>query len=31
VDTHAGVHVAAALDPIGGLGGGGEFPATLAG
>jgi hypothetical protein len=31
VDTHAGVHVAAALDPIGGLLGVGEFPATLAG
>jgi transposase len=31
VDTHAGVHVAAALDPIGGLPGVGEFPATAAG
>jgi len=31
VDTHAGVHVAAALDPIGGLLGVGEFPATPAG
>jgi transposase len=31
VDTHADVHVAAALDPIGGLLGVGEFPATLAG
>src|SRR6266700_598112 len=28
VDTHAGVHVAAALDPIGGLLGVQEFPAT---
>ena len=31
MDTHAGVHVAAALDPIGGLLGVGEFPATPAG
>jgi transposase len=31
VDTHADVHVAAALDPIGGLLGAGEFPATTAG
>ena len=31
VDTHAGVHVAAALDPIGGLLGVQEFPATRAG
>src|SRR5690349_9961743 len=31
VDTHAGVHVAAALDPIGGLPGVQEFPATPAG
>jgi transposase len=31
VDTHAGVHVAAALDPIGGLLGVQEFPATAAG
>jgi len=31
VDTHADVHVAAALDPIGGLLGAGEFPATAAG
>ena len=31
VDTHAGVHVAAALDPIGGLLGVAEFPATPAG
>jgi hypothetical protein len=31
VDTHADVHVAAALDPIGGLLGVGEFPATAAG
>jgi transposase len=31
VDTHADVHVAAALDPIGGLLGVGEFPATPAG
>jgi transposase len=31
VDTHADVHVAAALDPVGGLLGAGEFPATLAG
>ena len=31
VDTHADVHVAAALDPIGGLPGVGEFPATPAG
>jgi transposase len=31
VDTHAGVHVAAALDPVGGLLGAGEFPATAAG
>jgi transposase len=31
VDTHAGMHVAAALDPIGGLLGVREFPATAAG
>ena len=31
VDTHADVHVAAALDPIGGLLGVGEFAATAAG
>src|SRR6476661_15655 len=31
VDTHADVHVAAALDPIGGLLGIQEFPATAAG
>ena len=31
VDTHAGVHVAAALDPVGGLLGVQEFPATPAG
>ena len=31
VDTHAGTHVAAALDPIGGLLGVQEFPATAAG
>ena len=31
VDTHADVHVAAALDPIGGLLGVREFPATTAG
>ena len=31
VDTHADTHVAAALDPIGGLLGVGEFPATTAG
>ena len=31
VDTHADVHVAAALDPIGGLLGVQEFPATGAG
>src|SRR5215813_2093955 len=31
VDTHADVHVAAALDPIGGLVGVAEFPATAAG
>ena len=31
VDTHAGTHVAAALDPAGGLLGVGEFPATAAG
>ncbi len=31
VDTHADVHVAAALDPIGGLLGLQEFPATAAG
>ena len=31
VDTHAGVHVAAALDPIGGLLGVQEFPASPAG
>jgi len=29
--THADMHVAAALDPIGGLPGAGEFPATPAG
>ena len=29
--THAGMHVAAALDPVGGLLGVGEFPATAAG
>jgi hypothetical protein len=29
VDTHADVHVAAALDPIGGLLGVREFPATI--
>ena len=29
--THADTHVAAALDPIGGLLGVGEFPATAAG
>ena len=28
VDTHADMHVAAALDPIGGLLGAGEFPVT---
>jgi transposase len=31
VDTHADTHVAAALDPVGGLLGVGEFPATPAG
>src|SRR6516162_5014509 len=31
VDTHADMHVAAALDPIGGLLGVAEFPATPAG
>src|SRR5437660_1156608 len=31
VDTHADTHVAAALDPIGGLLGAGEFPVTPAG
>ena len=31
VDTHADLHVAAALDPIGGLLGVAEFPATAAG
>jgi hypothetical protein len=31
VDTHAGVHVAAALDTVGGLLGVREFPATAAG
>src|SRR5205814_6751936 len=31
VDTHADVHVAAGLDPIGGLPGVAEFPATAAG
>ena len=31
MDTHADVHVAAALDPIGGLLGVQEFPATAAG
>jgi transposase len=31
VDTHAGKHVAAALDPVGGLLGVREFPATAAG
>jgi hypothetical protein len=31
VDTHADVHVAAALDPIGGLLGVAEFPAAAAG
>src|SRR5216684_6122586 len=31
VDTHADSHVAAALDPVGGLLGVGEFPATPAG
>ena len=31
VDTHADAHVAAALDPIGGLLGVAEFPATPAG
>jgi transposase len=31
VDTHADTHVAAALDPVGGLPGVGEFPATAAG
>ena len=31
VDTHADTHVAAALDPVGGLLGVAEFPVTLAG
>ena len=31
VDTHADMHVAAALDPIGGLLGVEEFPVTPAG
>ena len=31
VDTHAGAHVAAALDPVGGLLGVQEFPATPTG
>ncbi len=31
VDTHADVHVAAALDPVGGLPGVAEFPVTPAG
>ena len=31
VDTRAGLHVAAALDPLGGLLGVQEFPATAAG
>jgi transposase len=31
VDTHADMHVAAALDPVGGLLGMREFPATAAG
>ena len=31
VDTHADVHVAAALDPVGGLLGVREFPVTPAG
>ena len=31
VDTHADMHVAAALDPVGGLLGVREFPATAAG
>jgi transposase len=31
VDTHAGMHVAAALDPIGGLLGVREFPVSAAG
>src|SRR6516164_6679431 len=31
VDTHADMHVAAALDPLGGLLGVAEFPATPAG
>jgi transposase len=31
VDTHSEVHVAAALDPVGGLPGVREFPATAAG
>jgi len=31
VDTHAGAHVAAALDPVGGLLGVQEFPATRPG
>ena len=31
VDTHADMHVAAALDPVGGLLGVQEFPATSAG
>jgi transposase len=31
VDTHSEVHVAAALDPVGGLLGTREFPASAAG
>jgi len=31
VDTHSAIHVAAALDPLGGLLGTREFPATAAG
>jgi transposase len=31
VDTHSEVHVAAALDPLGGMLGTREFPATAAG
>jgi hypothetical protein len=31
VDTHSEVHVAAALDPVGGLLGTRQFPATAAG
>ena len=31
VDTHSEVHVAAALDPVGGLPGTREFPASAAG